>query len=239
MKWFEFFHDATVSNGHATSFSHGYKPTATRDAVSKTRRIGSVFGKNITRRTQQRRSFSLRGIGSISQNQHLANRGPVALERQTACPFHGHASLKPQVASPDHRDTGSSCRPPNGRRATDLPMVCLHTGLVGRVAAPTAKTTRNARDSRLGWPHIQLHQHWFDQRSRPRRAPRQSVCRERELFSFDVGSLSNSGPDARFSTYHLSVNLSKKQAVIPYFPGGYLKDARTAQAGPTKQTRRG
>ena len=45
MKWFEFFHDATVSNGHATSFSHGYKLSATRDAVSKTRRVGPVFGK--------------------------------------------------------------------------------------------------------------------------------------------------------------------------------------------------
>jgi len=61
MKWFEFFHDATVSNAHATSFSHGYKPPATRDTVSKTRRIGPVFGKNITRQTQHRRSFSLKG----------------------------------------------------------------------------------------------------------------------------------------------------------------------------------
>ena len=45
MKWLEFFHDATVSNGHATSFSQGYKPSATWDAVSKTRQVGSVFGK--------------------------------------------------------------------------------------------------------------------------------------------------------------------------------------------------
>jgi hypothetical protein len=45
MKCFEFFHDATVSNGHATSFSHGYKPPAMRDIVSKMTRIGSVFGK--------------------------------------------------------------------------------------------------------------------------------------------------------------------------------------------------
>ena len=34
MKWFEFFHDATVSNGHATSFSQGYKSPTTRDTVS-------------------------------------------------------------------------------------------------------------------------------------------------------------------------------------------------------------
>jgi hypothetical protein len=47
MKGLEFFHNATLSNGHATSFSQGYKPHATRDTVSKTRRSGSVFGKNI------------------------------------------------------------------------------------------------------------------------------------------------------------------------------------------------
>ena len=40
MKWLEFFHNATVSNGHATSFSQGYKPPETRDTVSKTRRSG-------------------------------------------------------------------------------------------------------------------------------------------------------------------------------------------------------
>ena len=154
MKWLEFFHDATVSNGHATSFSQGYKPPATRDTVSKTRQVGSVFGKNIMRRTRQRRSFSLKGIGSISQNQHLANRGPVALERQTACPFRGHANLKSQVASPDHRDTGSSCRPPNGRRATDLPMVCVPYRVGWAGGRPHRQDYPKRQGQSLGWPHM-------------------------------------------------------------------------------------
>ncbi len=168
------------------------------------------FRENIRRRTRQRRSFSLKGIGSISSEPTSCDPRTVALERQSLS-LPRTRQFEATSCLPDHRDTGSSCRPRIGRRATDLPMVCVPYRLGWAGGRPHRQDYPKCQGQSLGWPHCQLHQHCFEQRSRPRRAPRRSVCRERELFSFDVGSLSNSGLNARFSTYHLSVNLSKSK----------------------------
>jgi len=96
----------------------------------------------------------------------------------------------------------------------ELP-TCLWFESAGLVAAPTAKTTRNARDSASVGPissyiSIGLLSAAAQNEHRANQYTKKESC-----FHFEVSSLSNSGPDARFSTYHLSVNLTKKQAVIP------------------------
>jgi hypothetical protein len=85
------------------------------------------------------------------------------------------------------------------------------TGLVGWVAAPTAKTTRNARDipsvGRIAsYISIGLLSAAAQNEHRANQYAEKESC-----FHFEVSSLSNSGPDARFSTDHLSVNLSKSK----------------------------
>ena len=179
MKWFEFFHGASVSNEHATSFAQlQVKRNAGCRFENETDRFRFREKHNGERSTGAH--FPCRGIGPICQSQHLANRGLVALESdKLACPFRAHANLKLQVASP-RSARYRPCRPPNGRRATDLPMVRIG-GAGGR---PHRQDYPKRQGQCLGWSHIQLHQHWFAQRSRPKRAPRQSVYKERELFSF-------------------------------------------------------
>jgi hypothetical protein len=182
MKRFKFFHGASVSNEHATSFAQ----------LQVKRDTGCRF-KNETDRFRFREKpseanaapalvFLAGGIGPISQSQRLGNRELVAVESdKLACPFRKHANLKLQVASPPISAIPAVlARPPNGRRATDLPMVRI-CGAGGR---PHRQDYPKRQGQCFGWSHIQLHQQWFAQRSRPKRAPRQTVYRERELFSF-------------------------------------------------------
>jgi hypothetical protein len=187
MKRFELFHAASVSNGHATSFAQ----------LQVKRNTGCRFENETDR-------FRFREKHKVANAATMLGFLEGASDR--------HTSLKSQVASPDHRGTESSCRPSNGRRATDLPMVRFSYWVGSSGHRPHRQDYLQREGQPIGWPHIHLHQQWFaQQRSRPKRAPRPLVCRERELFSFEVGSLSNSGPDARFSTYQLSVNLSKSK----------------------------
>jgi hypothetical protein len=122
MKWFEFFHGASVSNGHATSF-----------AQLQVRRNAGCRFENETDPFRFREK----------DNETNAATMLAFLEG----PSGRHASLKPQVASP----TIATPAVLAGHEMVDGLPICLwyvcHTGLVGRVATPTAKTTRNARDS--------------------------------------------------------------------------------------------
>jgi len=77
MKWFEFFHGASVSNGHATSFAQLQAISNPPDAVSKMRQIRSVFGKNLTRRTRQLYLLSWKRPRIDLADQHFANPGSV------------------------------------------------------------------------------------------------------------------------------------------------------------------
>jgi hypothetical protein len=80
-------------------------------------------------------------------------------------------------------------------------LTCLWFEFAGLVAAPTAKTTRNARDSASVGPissyiSIGLLSAAAQNEHRAKQYTEKESC-----FHFEVSSLSNSGPDARFSTY--------------------------------------
>jgi len=97
-----------------------------------------------------------------------------------------------------------------GELSTCLRYVC-HTAFVGRVAAPTAKTTRNARDSASVGPISSYISIGLLSAAAQNERRANQYAEKESCFHFEVSSLSNSGPDARFSTYHLSVNLSKSK----------------------------
>ena len=91
----------------------------------------------------------------------------------------------------------------------------FHSGAVGRGAAPAAKSTRNSRDSASVGPISRYISIGLLSAAAQNEHRANQYTKKESCFHFEVSSLSNSGPDARFSTYHLSVNLTKKQAVIP------------------------
>src|SRR5262245_36515036 len=129
-------------------------------------------------------------------------------------------NVSPTAASshqmpPAQRDNGSSCRPRNRNREPICLWYVFHTGLVGRVAAPTAKTTRNTGDSPSVGP-IAIYISGVLSSAVLSRAAAQNQHRadqdaKQESYFHSIFSLSNSGPEARFSTYHLSVNFSKSK----------------------------
>ena len=142
MKWFEFFHDATLSNGHATSFRRA--TSHLRRGIPSRKRDGSVpfSGKH----NAATALVFLEGHRINPSEPTSCHPLTVALERQS---LYLPRTRQAEATSclPDYRGTGSSCRPRNGRRARTRLWYVSHTGLVGRVTAPTAKATRNARDS--------------------------------------------------------------------------------------------
>jgi hypothetical protein len=85
------------------------------------------------------------------------------------------------------------------------------SGSVGRGAAPTAKTTRNARDSVSVGPISSYISIGLLSAAAQNEHRANQYAEKESCFHFEVSSLSNSVPDARFSTYHLSVNLSKSK----------------------------
>ena len=182
-----------------------------RRGIPFRKRDGAVPFSGKTSRGE-RRSLSLKGIESISQNQRLANRAPVALERQTRVPTTATPNLKPQIASP--RSARYWQFLPASKMVGELP-TCLwfafHTGLVPRATAPTAKTTRNARDSVSVGPISSYISIGLLSAAAQNEHRANQYAEKESCFHFEVSSLSNSGPDARFSTYHLSVNLFKSK----------------------------
>jgi len=117
-------------------------------------------------------------------------------------------------------------------RVGELP-ICLwfvcQSVLVDRVAAPTAKTTRNARDSgSVGPIAIYISGIWVlsSAAAQDERRADQDAEKERCFHLRLVPCL-----------FYLSSNSEppQTQAVIPYFPDHYPKDPRTAQAGLTNR----
>jgi hypothetical protein len=92
---------------------------------------------------------------------------------------------------------------------------CLWFGFrsrsVGRGAAPTAKTTRNARDSASVGPISSYIRIGLLSAAAQNEHRTNQYAEKESCFHLELSSLSDSGPDARFSTRHLSVSLSKSK----------------------------
>jgi hypothetical protein len=111
-----------------------------------------------------------------------------------------------------------------GELSTCLRYVC-HTALGGRVAAPTAKTTRNARDSRSVGPRASyissvLSSAANQNERRAKQYAEKESCFHLKLVPCLIASLM-----LAFYLSPISEPL-QKQALMPYFPDGYVKDPR-------------